>query len=98
MSFFGMLSVFAICGSMLAIAMMVLVSMPQSPLRNLLVQLFGWTFAALCALYCLSPVDLLPEAIFGPFGIPDDIGAAVAGALSAITAWRVGKSPSSSDA
>lgn len=27
----------------------------------------------LCIIYVLSPLDLLPEAILGPFGLPDDL-------------------------
>lgn len=27
---------------------------------------------ALCVLYIVSPVDLLPEAVLGPFGLIDD--------------------------
>lgn len=30
--------------------------------------------------YILSPVDLLPEALLGPLGLPDDIMALIAGA------------------
>ena len=41
----------------------------------------------LCALYCLSPIDVLPEALLGPFGLPDDIIAII----SAIHAIRDGK-------
>ena len=33
----------------------------------------------LCVLYVVSPVDLLPEAVLGPFGLPDDFVAAMVG-------------------
>ncbi len=29
-------------------------------------------YLALCVLYVLSPVDLVPEALLGPFGLADD--------------------------
>jgi uncharacterized membrane protein YkvA (DUF1232 family) len=42
-----------------------------------------WLIIIACAAYILSPVDLLPEAVLGPFGIPDDL---VAAAI-ALKAW-----------
>jgi len=33
------------------------------------------------ALYLISPIDLVPEAIFGPLGLVDDAGVLVAAAL-----------------
>lgn len=34
---------------------------------------------AACVLYVVSPIDLLPEAVLGPFGLPDDVAAVVIG-------------------
>ena len=31
----------------------------------------------LAVLYVLSPIDLMPELVFGPFGVIDDIGVAI---------------------
>lgn len=89
-SFFQMIEVLAVCGVVLLLTLMVLVNLPQSPLRALLIQIFGWTFAAFCGVYVLSPMDVLPEAIMGPFGIPDDIGEVVAGVISVKAALRAG--------
>jgi uncharacterized membrane protein YkvA (DUF1232 family) len=33
--------------------------------------------AAAAAVYLLVPVDLVPEALFGPFGVADDLGLVV---------------------
>src|ERR1700681_4493802 len=90
-TFFGLISIIAMCGTLLALSMMILVSLPQSPLRTMLIQVFGWVFAAFCALYCISPIDILPEAFLGPFGFVDDLGAVVAGIASARAAWKAGK-------
>ena len=90
-TFFGFAAVIAVCGSSLALALMILVSLPQSPLRAALVQIFGWLFAGFCVIYFVSPVDILPEAFLGPFGMFDDIGAAIAAVVSARAAWRAGK-------
>ena len=97
-TFFGLISIVAMCGTLLALSMMILVSLPQSPLRTMLIQVFGWVFAAFCALDCLSPVDILPEVLFGPLGLPDDLAAAVAGFISARAAWRAGKDKDASSA
>jgi uncharacterized membrane protein YkvA (DUF1232 family) len=98
MGFLTFIAVLALLGTALAIAMMVLVNMPHSPLRDLLVQIVGWCFAVFCAIYCISPIDILPEAFLGPFGLIDDLGAAVVGIGSAMAAWRAGKARQSSDA
>ena len=91
MGFFAFLAVLALCGTALAIAMLWLVSMPRSPLRDTLVQVIGWLFAIFCAIYCISPIDLLPEAFLGPFGLVDDVGAAAVGVMSAMAAYRAGR-------
>jgi uncharacterized membrane protein YkvA (DUF1232 family) len=87
------MSVVAICGAALTIAMLVAVSLPQrSPIRSALIQIFGWVFAAFCLVYFISPVDVLPEALLGPFfGLFDDAAAVMAGVASARAAWRAGK-------
>ncbi len=89
-----MLTALAVCGTILAAAMMILINMPHSPLRDLLVQIVGWLFAVFCAIYVISPIDILPEAFLGPFGLVDDLGAAVVGVSSAIAAWRAGNARS----
>jgi len=78
------------CGTGLLLATGLLAHLPNSPLRNLLVQICGWATAALCGAYVLSPVDLMPEVLLGPFGLPDDILALVMGFISARSAWKAG--------
>jgi uncharacterized membrane protein YkvA (DUF1232 family) len=91
MSFFTLIAVLAMCGTILCVAMLVLVNLPHSPLRDLLVQIVGWAFAIFCAIYCISPIDVLPEVFLGPVGLIDDVGAAVAGLMAAMAAYRAGK-------
>lgn len=43
--------------------------------------------AAGCFLYTISPVDILPEVILGPLGIPDDILAVIVGIRQAFRAF-----------
>ncbi len=51
----------------------------------------GWCFALACGAYLLSHVDILPNAMFGPFGIIDEAGAVVAGINAAEAAIAAGK-------
>ena len=90
-SFFQVIEFMIVCGSILALAMMILVNMPQSPLRSLLIQVFGWLFALFCGAYAISPIDVMPEILLGPFGLMDDLGAVVVGFMSARAAWNAGK-------
>lgn len=87
-SFFSMIKFFFGCGAGLMLAMVLLAHLPKSPLRTLLVQFCGWATAALCGAYVLSPVDVLPEALLGPFGLPDDLIALIVGIMSARSAWK----------
>lgn len=43
-----------------------------------------WLFVAGCVIYLVSPIDLLPEAVLGPLGLPDDALALVAAAVTAL--------------
>lgn len=45
----------------------------------------AWLTIALCAVYVLSPVDLVPESLLGPFGLPDDL-------VAILVAVKVGRS------
>lgn len=74
-------------GTVLALAMMVLVALPQSKLRDVLIQIVGWTFALYCGVYCISP-DILPVWLFGPIGVIDDVAALGAGIASASAAYN----------
>lgn len=79
-----------LCGTLLAVAFLVLVSLPQSKLRDLLMPFVGWGVAALSVAYVFSPFDLLPDVIPG-VGWIDDIGAialAIGSASVAMTAAK----------
>lgn len=90
-SFFGFMKFLVGCGTLLAIGFVVVAHLPNSPLRTLLVQLGGWATAAICGAYVVSPIDVVPEAIFGPFGILEDIVAAIVGFMAARAAWKAGQ-------
>jgi uncharacterized membrane protein YkvA (DUF1232 family) len=81
-------------GTLLILALLIMLSLPQSQLPKVCGQASKWLLAALCAIYALSPVDILPEAILGPFGIFDDLAAVVIGVKAGISAWQARRQPS----
>lgn len=89
--FFAVIQTLFVCGTALAVAFVVLLSLPQSKLRAFLLPIVGWCIAILCAIYCISPVDLVPEALLGPFGLVDDVGALVAGIAAVRSAMKAKK-------
>ncbi len=81
---FELLRLMVIAGCLIVLTFMVLLSLPQSKLREFLMPFVSWAFVALCAAYAISPVDALPEIVFGPFGLVDDLGAVTLGVATAI--------------
>ena len=78
-SLLGMIQLLLLCGTVLTLAFVVLLSLPKSELRTFLMPIVGWAMAIFCGIYAISPVDVVPEVVLGPFGLIDDIGAVVAG-------------------
>jgi uncharacterized membrane protein YkvA (DUF1232 family) len=35
-----------------------------------------------CLAYLISPIDVLPEAVLGPFGLPDDLIVIIIGVIT----------------
>lgn len=48
-----------------------------------------WLTILGCLAYIVSPIDVLPEAVLGPFGLPDDVVAILIG-LKALVLDRRG--------
>jgi uncharacterized membrane protein YkvA (DUF1232 family) len=90
-SLFGLMQTIVLCGTVLVVAFVGLLSLPQSKLRAFLLPIVGWCVAILCAIYCISPVDIVPEALLGPFGLVDDLGAVVAGITAVRSAMKASK-------
>lgn len=78
-SFFDMLKMMMMCGTLLGIAAVVALSLPKSRLRTVLTEVCSWAFMVFCGFYAVSPIDILPEAVLGPFGYFDDLGAVYLG-------------------
>jgi len=79
------------CGTVLAVTFAVLLSLPNSKLRSFLLPIIGWCIAIFCAIYCISPVDFIPECVLGPFGLVDDLGVLVTGIAAARAAMKPSK-------
>ena len=88
---FSTIRLLAMIGGGLLFALLVLLSMPQSRLRELVLPFVGWAVTALSAAYVLSPIDAVPEIFFGPFGLVDDAAALAVGIASALMAMNSGK-------
>lgn len=72
---FGFLNTALLCATILGITFMVALSMPQSRMRAVVVEICSWAAVVFCGIYALSPLDIVPEALLGPFGLVDDLGA-----------------------
>lgn len=87
-SFFGVIQTLMLCGTLLAVAFVVLLALPKSELRSFLMPIVGWAMAVFCGIYAISPIDVVPEALLGPFGLVDDVAAAVTGIAAARMAMK----------
>ncbi len=89
--FFTLVQTIMWCGTLLGVTFIVLLAIPTCQLRSFLLPIIGWALAIVCAVYTLSPIDLVPEAILGPLGMVDDLGAVAAGITAAGVALGAGK-------
>ena len=74
------------CGTLLIVAFLVLLAMPKSMLRCVLLEILSWLGAGLAFLYVICPIDIIPDVI--PIaGWIDDAGAIVGGIAAIRTAF-----------
>ena len=76
---FEMIKLMMLCGTGVVIAFVVLLAMPKSELRSVLMPIVGWAMAIFCGFYAISPIDILPEAVLGPFGLIEISGRSLSG-------------------
>lgn len=86
-----LLRLLVIVGGLIVVTFLILLALPQCRLREMLMPFVAWGFVALCGLYAISPVDVLPEILLGPFGLVDDLGAVVLGVGTAISTVQAHK-------
>lgn len=85
--FLGLLKLGAVLAAMLMLAFLVLLSLPKSRLRAVVMKLAGYGIALFSAVYVVSPLDGVPDVI--PIvGWIDDAGALVAGIGGLIAARK----------
>lgn len=87
-SILGTIQLLIAVGGLLTLAFLILLAMPNSELRRILMPIIGWGMAIFCGVNCISPFDAMPEALFGPFGLLDDLAAGVMGLTSASIARK----------
>jgi uncharacterized membrane protein YkvA (DUF1232 family) len=78
-------------GGMLMLAFLVLLAMPQSRLREIVMPFVGWAVCALSVAYVVSPIDLVPDFFVG-VGWVDDLVALAVAITSGMAAINAGKS------
>lgn len=90
-AFFGFLKVLAVCATLFFVVFLVLLALPKSQLRSLVLEFFGWITAGGSAVLVVSPVDIIPDPI--PFlGQMDDVAYIVVGIISGLLAYFQRKS------
>ena len=87
---FAIIELMIICGTVLTIALFVMLSLPDSQLRTFLMPIVWWGVAILCGVWCISPLDPIPDVLF-PVGFADDAGALIAGISAARKAMSLVK-------
>lgn len=87
-SFLSFLNTAMTCCTILGIAFMIVLSLPQSRMRDVMKKVLT---ALVCMVYIVSPIDFMPEVVLGPLGVVDDCGALIAGIVSLKQAISLGK-------
>jgi uncharacterized membrane protein YkvA (DUF1232 family) len=88
--FFSFLKISVLGFCTVLIAFLVLLAWPDSRLRGVFMQVAGWLIngiAALCLIYVISPLDIVPDAI-PVAGQIDDLGALVLMVGSLVTGYK----------
>ena len=87
---FSTIRLMAVLGGVLVLALLILLSLPQSRLTGIIQPILGWGIAVLSVGLILSPIDPIPDVI--PIvGWCDDLVALVVAIASAKAAMDAGK-------
>jgi uncharacterized membrane protein YkvA (DUF1232 family) len=89
--FLATIQLMMILAAVLFLAFVILLAIPQSRLRDIVLPFVAWSIAALSAAYVISPIDMLPEALLGPFGCVDDVFALITAIGSGVFAFNAQK-------
>lgn len=83
-NFWDFVKVAAIVAGIIIVLFIILLSLPNSPLRKLLLKVVGgflYAVTVICILYIISPADLLPD-VLPLLGQVDDAAALITGVLN----------------
>lgn len=85
--FFSMVKFLAGCGTVIFIATLILMALPQCKLRSIGLEMTKWVIAGGLVLLIPSPVDAIPDVLPG-IGWVDDIGYALGAVAAAKSAMK----------
>jgi uncharacterized membrane protein YkvA (DUF1232 family) len=85
-----LMKLLVVVSGVLALAFMILLALPTCKLRDMLMPYVAFGFAALCAAYAISPLDVIPDVFF-PFGFVDDAAAIAAGVTAVVSTINAAK-------
>ena len=88
---FATIRLLLLIGGVLMLALLILLSLPNSRLKEIVMPFVLWSVTALSVAYIASPIDLVPEMFLGPIGVADDLVALVVAVTSARSAMTAGK-------
>ena len=89
---YAIIRLMVVVGGGLVLALLILLSMPQSRLKEIVQPFVGWAVAALSVGLIISPIDPIPDVI-PILGWADDLVALVVAIASAKAAMDAGKGP-----
>ena len=79
-----------VCSTIVTVTFCILLSLPQSKLRVVCLQILNYLLAASMALLVISPIDVIPDVFF-PIGFADDLGAIFTAIAAVKSARRQGE-------